>query len=408
MRILYLHQYFNTPKMWGGTRSYEMARRLVKEGHEVHVITSNRDAGSAGKSRWYQTIEEGVHVHWLQNIYSNKMDYIERIKSFVRFAVLSAHKAAAIPVDVVFATSTPLTIAISGVYASKKHRVPMVFEVRDLWPEVPIAIGAIKNPIIKKLARRLENFAYKNSHRIIALSPGMKEGIARTGFPSHKISVIPNSCDFDIFNVIPECGQRLREKYEWLGKRPLVLYSGTIGEINGVDYLAKLAAVAIQKNPLVVFAVIGEGKKKKQLIETTKDLKVYQKNFFILPSVSKIEISHWLAATQMALSLFVNIEEMWNNSANKFFDTLAAGVPVAINYGGWQAELISRERIGLVLDQDDVEAAANKVLTAIEDKKWLEMTGRAAKMTGMEFFARDKLAAQFKEVLTATVREYRQ
>jgi len=188
--------------MSGGTRSYEMARRLVKEGHEVHVITSNRDGGSTGKSRWYQTIEEGIHVHWLQNIYSNKMGYVERIKSFLRFAVLAANKTASIPVDVVFATSTPLTIAISGVYASKKHRVPMVFEVRDLWPEVPIAIGAIKNPIIKKLARRLESFAYKNSHRIIALSPGMKEGIARTGFPSNKISVIPNSCDFDIFKPL--------------------------------------------------------------------------------------------------------------------------------------------------------------------------------------------------------------
>ena len=85
MTILYLHQYFNTPKMSGGTRSYEMARRLVKMGHDVHMVTSYRD--ETDKKDWFITNEDGIIVHWLPLLYSNKMNYTQRIKAFFNFAI---------------------------------------------------------------------------------------------------------------------------------------------------------------------------------------------------------------------------------------------------------------------------------------------------------------------------------
>lgn len=148
MKILYLHQYFTTPSMAGGTRSYEMARRLVAWGHEVHMITTDREGIFDPKQKWYETDEAGIHVHWTPIPYSNKMSYGQRIKAFFAFSWRAARKAAKIGGDVVFATSTPLTIAIPGVYASKRLKIPMVFEVRDLWPELPIAIGSSKKSFI--------------------------------------------------------------------------------------------------------------------------------------------------------------------------------------------------------------------------------------------------------------------
>jgi len=91
-------------------------------------------------------------------------------------------KARKISCDVVFATSTPLTIGIPGVFSAKKHKVPLVFEVRDLWPELPIAVGVIKNPVVIKLLKIFECWIYKNSAKIIALSPGMADGILSTGY----------------------------------------------------------------------------------------------------------------------------------------------------------------------------------------------------------------------------------
>lgn len=132
MRITYLHQYFNTPEMSGGTRSYEMARKLVAMGHEVNMITSWRE--NDGKTDWFETEEAGIHVHWIPVPYSNKMGFYERLRAFTKFAVYSSLKAIQLKSDIIFATSTPLTIAIPGVIASKINHIPMVFEVRDLWP----------------------------------------------------------------------------------------------------------------------------------------------------------------------------------------------------------------------------------------------------------------------------------
>ena len=130
MKITYFHQYFVTPDMPGGTRSYEFARRLVDMGHEVNMITTWREPDH--RKHWFETEESGIRVHWLPLPYSNYMSYGERIKSFMIYAWCSAQKAASLETDIVFATSTPLTIALPAIYTARKKKVPMVFEVRDL------------------------------------------------------------------------------------------------------------------------------------------------------------------------------------------------------------------------------------------------------------------------------------
>ena len=149
MRIVYLHQYFRTPDMVGGTRSYEMARRLVDKGHSVHMITSS-ETPSDDEALWRTTNENGIDVHWTPVPYDNSMGYNARIKAFFAFAWRAAHKTATFSPDVIFATSTPLTIALPGVYGAYRAGCPMVFEVRDLWPLVPIEIGALRNPVTKQ------------------------------------------------------------------------------------------------------------------------------------------------------------------------------------------------------------------------------------------------------------------
>lgn len=172
MKVIYLHQYFKTPDMSGGTRSYEMAKRMVKAGHEVHMVTSWTE--KTNHTDWFSEEIEGIHVHWYPNQYSNSMSFKERTKVFMRFAYAATTKAASFKdANIIFATSTPLTIAIPAVSASKLLKIPMVFEVRDLWPEIPIAIGALNNPLLKFLAKRLEKLAYTNSSAVVALSPGV-------------------------------------------------------------------------------------------------------------------------------------------------------------------------------------------------------------------------------------------
>jgi glycosyltransferase involved in cell wall biosynthesis len=403
MKITYLHQYFTTPDMPGGTRSYEMARRLVQMGHDVNMVTSDREGKRRRNGSWYQTEESGIHVHWFPVPYSNKMSYRSRIVAFFKFACLASRKAASIESDVIFATSTPLTIAIPAVYASKKRKVPMVFEVRDLWPGGPIAVGAIRNPIAIRLAQWLERFAYRNSKRIIALSPGMKEGIVSTGYSEERVTVIPNCSDLEMFQVDESKGRVLRSKYHWLQNRPLVIYTGTIGLVNGIDYIARLAASVRSLDSDIRFLVLGTGGEEERVRRLAEELGVLDTSLYMMPPIPKLEVPYWLSAADIATSFVIDNKALWNNSANKFFDALASGTPIAINHGGWQADLLQETDAGLVLEANDTDAAAEKLVNAIHDKPWLTRAGSAARELAKTRFDREQLAIQLESVLRQSV-----
>jgi glycosyltransferase involved in cell wall biosynthesis len=399
MRITYLHQYFNTPSMSGGTRSYEMARRFVAMGHEVNMVTAWREPD--GSKDWFTTNEAGIQVHWLPVPYSNHMSYNQRIASFFKFAWGAARKAASLPADVVFATSTPLTIALPGFYASRRQKVPMVFEVRDLWPELPIAMGALSNPVTRRVAQRLEQFAYQSSAEIVALSPGMADGVVATGFPSRRVTEIPNSADLDLFYPNADLRRAFRALQGIGEEQILVVYTGTFGSINGVGYLAKLAA-SLEDDPRFCFMTVGAGQEFAEVQAEAQKLGVLDHNLKMLGRVSKADMPKVLAAADIATSLFIPLPAMEANSANKFFDGLAAGCCMAINYGGWQAKILNDSGAGLQLDRD-VTVAARQLKQLADEPRRIARAKIAARKLAEDRFSRDKLAAQLEQVLLRAV-----
>ncbi|MFK8016097.1 MAG: glycosyltransferase family 4 protein [Gammaproteobacteria bacterium] len=402
MRIIYLHQYFNLPSMTGGTRSYEMARRMVAAGHDVHMVTSRRDSES-GRSGWTTTQHEGINVHWLDVSYRNDMGFHQRLAAFVRFAREAGRRAVGIGGDVIFASSTPLTIALPGVHAARKLTIPMVFEVRDLWPEMPIAMGALRSPLTIYPALQLEKYAYRHAQRIVALSPGMAEGVAARGYPSEQISVIPNSCDVDLFRVPSAQGERFLDEHPALRGGPRVFYGGTFGRVNGLSYMVEIASAMLAIDPSVRFVAAGEGGLKQAIIDDARRAQVYEKNFWILPSMAKQDMPGFLSAATVATSFVVDLEAAWKNSANKFFDALAAGRPIAINHEGWQADILRSSGAGLVMPARDPRAAAMELHDRLTDTKWLETASTAASTLADERFDRDRLAALLIEVLEGVV-----
>lgn len=389
--------------MTGGTRSYDLAKRLVGAGHEVHVVTTWSKATE--KHNWFETEESGIKVHWLPIPYSNSMSYRDRIISFIRFAFSSASKAASLNGDVIFATSTPLTIALPGIYASVRRKIPMIFEVRDLWPEIPIAVGALRDPISKGMARFLEWIAYHASAYIVALSPGMAEGVMRRGIPESHVTVIPNSCDLELFDVPPQYGDEFRAKHEWLGTRPLVVYAGTMGFINGVGYLAELAKRVSELDPEIRFLVVGKGKEERKVKEKAESLGILNKIFFMIPAIPKREIPYLLSASDITTSFIIDMKELWANSANKFFDSLAAGKPIAINHEGWQADLLRKTGAGLILDPVNIDKSARILIQALNDKAWYEKATLAAKKLARDEFSIDVHAKRLETVLQNVVDE---
>ena len=400
MKIIYLHQYFNTPGMAGGTRSYELARRLVAAGHEVHMVTSWRAPDAdLPPGRWRETLEAGIHVHWLANPYENSMPYAQRIRSFLRFALRSAGKAAALKGDLVLATSTPLTIAIPGLYAKWRGRIPMVFEVRDLWPEGPIRVGALKSRWSIAAARWLERRAYFGAAHVVALSPEMKAGVQATGYPGERITVIPNSCDLDLFRVSREVGQELSNRHpEWSGGK-LVVYVGTLGMINGVEYLAEIAAEMAGLDASVRFLVVGEGKEEGRIRERAEELGVLGRNLWMWPPVPKSEVPAILSASRICASLVVPQVARKAQSANKVFDAFAAGRPLLVNHGGWIADLVRETGAGVLVPERDAQVAAQILCEFLHDVRRQEAAGAAAAQLAETRFSRDLHAETLRRIV---------
>lgn len=400
MKITYLHQYFVTTNMPGCTRSYEMARRLVAMGHEVNMVTSWRE--SDDRSNWFETEETGIKVHWLPLPYSNRMNYRDRIKAFFIFAWKAANKAASLGADVIFATSTPLTIALPAVYAKRKLKIPMVFEVRDLWPELPIAIGAIKNPLAKKLAIKLESWAYDHSSAIVALSPGMKDGISKTGVKPSRVAVIPNASDIEAFSSAHSgMHQESSSTKPWLSHHPLLIYTGTLGKINGVSYAVDLAVALRQRGSEVRILLVGDGAEREQIEQRANRQGVLGHNFFMENKMLKRDMPALYASADMTAAFFIDLPEMRANSANKFFDALASGKPVLLNYGGWMHDLVEKHACGLAMWEKPLDHVAAELDRVMHDPVWLADAGRNARGLAERYFDRDKLATQLERLLVA-------
>ena len=399
MRIVYLHQYFVTPNMAGGTRSFEMARRLVAAGHEVHVVTTDQSADARHRG-WRESVESGIHVHWIGVPYGNEMSNAARINAFMRFALAAARRAASLRSDVIFATSTPLTIALPALFASMLGRTPFVFEVRDMWPDVPIALGVLRNPIAVWLAKQLEMTAYRRAKHVVALAPGMRQDIIDKGIDPQKVSVIPNGCDLDVFGVATDSSPR--SEFRWLGGRRLVLYAGTLGKVNGVDYLVRIAAAAARIDPEIRFVVIGRGRERDKVRALAEEMNVLDRSFFMLESLPKTELARWLQAADMIVALFTGPRAVWKDAVqNKFFDALAAGRPIANNFDGWQSQVAVASGVGLMLDPDDVDSASRTLVDALNDSGWLDGARVRARALAEGRFNRDRLATELERVLVA-------
>lgn len=401
MHILYLHQYFQTPKKGAagvtGTRSYEFAKRFVAAGHRVTMISSRTNPPADAPKGWYQTNEDGIEVHWLPVSYENQMGTFARIKAFLSFAVASRRKAASIKADIIFATSTPLTIAIPALHASRKNKIPLVFEVRDLWPEAPRQMGVLTNPVLFRMARWLELAAYRGSAHVNTLSPGMMQGVLEAGVPADKVSMIPNSSDLDLFHP-GRSGASHRERLG-LGKRFVMIYFGTMGPANGLSFVVEGAKVLKERGEKdIVIVLHGTGKDRKNL-EALVSRYELDNVVFSDPLPDKAEIANLAAMADVCMTIYKNLPVLYTCSPNKMFDSFAAGKPVLTNMPGWLQHLVEDNKCGVFVEPDNAQMFADKAVALKNDPEGLAQMGVNSRKLAESTFSRDKLAKELLDIL---------
>lgn len=405
MKVLYFHQHFSTPKGATGIRSYEMACRLVARGHQVTMVCGSYGGGQTGLESPFvggkrQGMVDGIEIIEFDLAYSNSDGLFVRALSFLKFAVRSIGIALTERYDLVFATTTPLTAGIPGIFARWFRNKPFIFEVRDLWPELPKAMGVIRNPVILAAMSFLEWASYRSAHRLIGLSPGIVKGIAHRGVAHDRIEMIPNGCDLDIFNTHAE---------PWLpagvDKGHLVaVFAGTHGVANNLDAVLDAAReLKLRKRDDIRLVLIGQGKLKPALQK--RAAQEHLDNVIFHDPVNKARLSGLMASADLGLQILANVPAFYyGTSPNKFFDYIASGLPVLNNYPGWLAEMIAKENCGFVVPPDDAALFADALIQAADDRDDLLEKGARGRELAVREFDRRKLADRFVDWLEGVAR----
>lgn len=401
MHVLYLHQHFSTPQGSAGTRSYEMAQALLRAGHSVTIVCGSYAQGNTGLTSAFdggrrRGTVDGIDIIEFNLDYGNHMGFAQRLKVFAKFALGSISVALREPADVVFATTTPLTAGIPGIIARWLKRKPFVFEVRDLWPELPRAMGVITNPVVLSLMSALEWLSYRSADRLIGLSPGIVEGITARGVDRSRIAMVPNGCDLDLFTTpaAPWRPEGVRDD------QLLAIFTGTHGNANGLDAVLDAAAVLKQQGrDDICITLVGQGGEKARIQRRAHAEKL--DNIVFLNPVPKIKLAGLMAGSDIGLQILRNVPAFYyGTSPNKFFDYISAGLPVLNNYPGWLAGLIAEHDCGFVVPPDDPHAFANALIAAAEDREALRRKGKQAHALAKRDFARQVLSAQWVEWVT--------
>ncbi|RCU43287.1 glycosyltransferase WbuB [Corallincola holothuriorum] len=393
MKVLYFHQHFSTPKGSAGIRSYEMARRLIHHGHEVTMVCGSYGGGKTGLDGDFvrgrrEGIVDGINIIEFDLAYSNRDGLFKRSWLFFKFALRSVRLALGLRYDVVFATTTPLTAGIPGIAARWLRGKPFVFEVRDLWPELPKAMGVIKSPVVLGLMSFLEWASYRSATRCIGLSPGIVEGIHRRGVASDNITLVPNGCDLDIFS-----GDNEPWRPDCVEENDLMaVFTGTHGQANGLDAALDAAKVLkAREQDNVKFVLVGQGKMKPALEARAK--REGLDNVVFHSPVNKHKLAGLMASADIGMQLLANVPAFYyGTSPNKFFDYIAAGLPVLNNYPGWLAEMIQSNGCGYSVPPEEPEAFADALQDAVKNGDKLKLMGVKSRALAESDFNRKQLA----------------
>lgn len=403
MRILYFHQHFSTPQGAAGIRSYEMAQRLIARGHQVTMVCGSYGVGVTGLEGAFRKgrrrgVVKGIDVIEFDLSYSNSDGLLKRTATFLKFAFGSVWLALREPYDLAFATTTPLTAGIPGMSARWLRRKPFVFEVRDLWPELPREMGVIKNPVILWALSALEWSSYRSAHRTVALSPGIAKGIERRGVKPEKITLVPNGCDIEIFQNATTTAWRP----DGVGKTDfMAIFTGSHGQANGLDAVLDAAAVLKQrKRGKIKLVLVGDGKLKSALMAraATEGLD----NVVFHPPVAKAQLAGLMASADIGMQCLANVPAFYyGTSPNKFFDYISAGLPVLNNYPGWLATMIDQHDCGFAVPPDDANAFADALEKAAADLSALKAKGSNALELARTEFSRADLADKWVSWVTS-------
>jgi glycosyltransferase involved in cell wall biosynthesis len=396
-----LHQAFASKDEPGGTRHYELGQRLVAEGQQFTVITSDISY-STGKrlvpQRAFVTEgwEDGIRILRTYTFSSPNRSYSARILSFFSFmatSILVGFRAGR--PDVVMGTTPPIFQAVSAWLLSVLRRRPFLLEVRDLWPEFAIDIGLLKNPVLIGIARWVESFLYRHADHLLVNSPAYRDYLINKGIDPGKITFIANGVDPEMFDPLERALDFRRQN--GVEDKFVVTYAGALGMANNIDLLLE-AAVKIGGRSDIHILIVGDGKERERLeaILTQRGLK----NVTFTGAYPKSQMHLVLAASDACVAILRNIKMFRTTYPNKVFDYMAAGRPTILAIDGVIREVVEAANGGIFVQPGNAALLAAAITDLADQPELARTMGLNARRYVVQHFDRNVHAREFTELIS--------
>ncbi|QJX47180.1 glycosyltransferase family 4 protein [Hymenobacter taeanensis] len=394
MHIAVFSQYHTNPDCPATSRHYSLLKHIART-HRITLITT-RTWEAQRLTQQYPWLPDGVEMRAADVAYDNRMGVARRVLSFGKYAAYALKEGLKIDKpDVIWGISTPLTAAWAAAQVARWRRVPWVFEVQDLWPSFPIAMGAVPSKLAQERLFALERGLYESAQHTVTLSPDMTDYVRGLGLPESKVTTIWNGTDLDLAaQATAEATEALRTEYNLIGRR-VVLYAGTFGRANDIPALIATAEQLAPRLPDVVWLFMGHGFDEPRLREAADRCPAIR----VVPPQPRHEVFKWFRLAEVSVVSFLGLPVLDSNSPAKFYDSLAVGTPVIVTNSGWTRELVEMHRCGWYSPASDAPALATRIAAMMQHDEQRHAAGEAGKRVAHEAFNREQLAIQMQQIL---------
>jgi colanic acid biosynthesis glycosyl transferase WcaI len=407
LKILYISHYFPPEVNAPAVRVSEMARRWTDSGADVTVLTCfpNHPAGIIPEEyRGLLRSQEKRGATKIVRTYvyaaANK-GFLKRIINFLSFmfsAILLGTPVVGKP-DILIATSPQFFVAVAGYVISRLKRCKFVFEIRDLWPEEIVAVGALKNKLAIKFLETIEMFLYRKADLIVAVAEGTIEILKQRGIPISKMALVPNGVDVDLFSRCAG-GDDVRRELGLDGKF-VAGYIGTHGMAHKLGTVLE-AANLLKDHDDIRFLFVGDGADKKNLQIQAKDMGL--NNVVFQPQIPRSRVAEFYSACNACLVPLRKADLFTKNIPSKIYEIMASSRPIIISTEGESRRLVEMSGAGLGSRPEDPQGMAEKILYLRDNSVLCREMGQSGYSFALANSSRTRLADNYLNLLMKNVK----
>jgi len=417
VKILYVSQYFPPEMGAPSARVAELAHHWSETGHDVSVLTGfpNHPTGIVPEE-WRSRVRRlayhekvgrvDVYRTWLWPLPNRKAH--ERMRNYASFCLSAAVRGLTIPrPDVIIASSPQLLVGLSGWWLAFTRQIPLVFEVRDLWPESLAAVGVGgENSLLHKTLGAVANFLYQRSDRIVVVTAAFKDHlIQHRGVPAEKIDVVENGVETDLFAPAPPPVVTALRKELGAESRFLACYVGTMGMAHGLETLLEAAARLQSENPDVLFLLIGEGAEKERIKALAESRRLDNVQF--LDQQPRERIPAFISASDACLVLLKKTDVFKTVIPTKMLEFMSCARPVILGVEGQAQQIVEEAGAGLVIEPENATALASAINQLAANPKHARMLGDKGRAYILQNFSRARTAQTYIQVLQDLLKRQR-